>query len=444
MITTPYRTFCVVRIHHADSLKTALAERDWAPLLTQFFAVVREVVQRRQGELVRSLGDGLLATFAQPVEAVQAAIDIQEAVQDRLPYGETGVACKLGIASGPYVWLSVAEGICDYVSVAVDIAQHLCDRAHGHAILLHHAPMQAHELLAIQSRAGVRQQRPPEAYFAEQPPCLLPGGKYPVHCYAIFWQAAPVHYLTTHPMSECRLNQEDSFAAETVHFGKVTAFKKERGFGFIQYHADGHEYREIYFHMSYVVGQAAVQENDHVQFVIKPGKEGRPQACSVLVMGGRLIGQVDALEADGSGYISIRNQAAEVIRFFVLSHISRDLALRVSDVVEFVVGSGSETEGLIATEITLQQGDRLAQPGEAGDNLLLGSTEQAIVTVYFVDKGYGFAKCRRNNIYVHVSELTDPEQAPVPGDLIEFEVTPGRDSTYRANNIRFVRKRDAV
>ncbi|MBF0460720.1 MAG: cold shock domain-containing protein [Magnetococcales bacterium] len=444
MITTPYKTFFCTRIYNADLLKTALAEADWARFLTEFYGIARKNIRQQQGEIVRSLGDGLLAVFGQPAAAVQAAIDTQESLGKQLPYAETGISCKMGIATGSFIQLTVDEGLFDYLGTAVQIAQHLCEQAYGNAILLHHAPMQPHELFAIHSQAGIRQQRPLEAYFVEQPPCLLQGIPLPVCSHAIFWQAAPNHYLTDRPMETCRAKKEEPSAVETVHFGKVTAFKKERGFGFIQYYTEHHEYKEIYFHMSYVVGNAGIQENDHVQFVIKPGKEERPQACSVLVMGGRLIGQVESLAADGSGHISIRNQASEVTRFFVLPQVIRDLPLRVNDVVEFVVGSGSDAEGLIATDITLHRGEKLAHQAETGDNLTLGNTEQAIVTVYFADKGYGFAKCRRNNIYIHVSELTDPEQTPTPGDLIEFEVTPGRDSTYRANSVRFVQRRDAV
>ncbi|MBF0445240.1 MAG: hypothetical protein HQL68_06595, partial [Magnetococcales bacterium] len=98
--------------------------------------------------------------------------------------------------------------------------------------------------------------------------------------------------------------------------------------------------------------------------------------------------------------------------------------------------------GLIAIDIINK--DRDEEHSEvvgSGDNLQIGSIERAIITVYFEDKGYGFAKCRRNNVYVHVSELISPENIPVPGDIIEFEVFPGRDSTYRANNIRLVVKK---
>lgn len=463
MINKVNKTFCCVRLHGAEQLKVAMAETEWARNFIKFFSLAVETARKHDGVVVKSLGDGVTTAFDQAEQALQAAIDLHEAMTETLPYVKTGLACKIGLASGQGVVLSLDEQPIDYLGVAMDIAERLCGRAHGNALLIHYPHTEPVDALNIHSQAGILQQRAQETYFIEQTPCYLHGIRQPIHSYSIFWQANPGNYLTTKPAEECRPIKESMAEDEVTYFGKVTAFKKERGFGFIQYYTDGHEYKEIYFHMTYVVSQAPIQENDSVQFVIKPGKEGRPQACSVLVMGSRLLGQVESLDANGSGHISIRNQASEVIRFFILPQETGTLPLKVNNTVEFTVGSGSDMEGLVATDMRLhssEEGDNgnsngngnsdgsgssndsSSGSGSTGDNLPLGVTEQAVITVYFTDKGYGFAKCRRNNIYVHISELTDPEQIPGPGDLIEFEVTPGRDSTYRANNIRIVQKKE--
>lgn len=434
------KAFLCVRIHGADLLKSTLAESDWARHFGAFVALVSEVLHRHNGEVVRSLGDGAMAAFDLMEEAVQSAIDLQETLNSA-PHVNRGLSGKIGIASGASTALFLGARPIDYLGPPVDIADRLCDRAHGNAILLHYPYTEPADALSIHSQAGLQQKRPPEGYFFEQPPCQVRGVRAAIHGYSVFWQALPGNYLTSEPAGVCRPVAEGGTEQETTYFGKVTAFKQERGFGFIQYYTEDHVYREIYFHMTYVVGQAPIQENDHVQFVIKPGKEGRPQACSVLVMGSRLSGQLDSLDAStGSGHISIRNQASEVIRFFVLPQAMQGAPLKENDLVDFTVVSGSDAEGLVATDMRLRR-DETAEPDTTGDNLPLGATEQAVVTVYFIEKGYGFAKCRRNNIYVHVSELTNPEQIPGPGDLIEFDVAPGRDSTYRACNIRIIQKK---
>ena len=442
MIKTVEKTFCCARIHSADLLKSTMAELEWVRHFSEFCALLAETVQRYDGEMVRSLGDGVLVAFDRVDEAVQSAVDFQEALNGLSPYATTGISCKMGIAIGQATALCMDDRKIDYMGLPVDIADRLSDRAHGNAILLFYPHTEPAGVLKIHSQAGTQQGRASEAYFIEQPPCQLRGIKQIIHGYSVFWQATPGNYLTAAPAAECRpVGTPEAPSQEITYFGKVTAFKKERGFGFIQYYTDDHVYKEVYFHMTYVVGQVPVNENDHVQFVIKPGKEGRPQACSVLVMGSRLQGQVESLEANGSCHISIRNQASEVIRFFGLPQQVQDIPLQKDDIVEFTVASGSDSEGLVALDMVLHQEESLSQQSDLGDDLPLGITEQAVVTAYFTEKGYGFAKCRRNNIYVHVSELTDPELIPHPGDLIEFEVTPGRDSTYRANNIRFIKRK---
>ena len=443
MIKTVTKTFCCARIHGADLLKYTLDETTWLHYFSKFFTVFVELTRKYNGEIVKPMGDGCMAAFDRVDSAVQAAIDIQEALNNVLPYMETGISCKMGIATGQASTLSLDEKHLDYMGVAVDTSDRLCERANGNAILLHYPHTDPADKLNIYSQAGIRQNRAQEAYFFEQPPCPLRGIKEIVHGFSIFWQATPGNYLTTNPVEECRPIKEGTKGTDITYFGKVTAFKKERGFGFIQYYTEDHAYKEVYFHMTYVVNQSSITEHDHVQFVIKPGKEGRPQACSVLVMGSRLQGQVESLDPSGSGHISIRNQASEVIRFFALPQEVRNLLLQVGDIVEFTVGSGSDSEGLVATDMVLHKADSSTDTSltGSGDDLPLGATEQAVITVYFTEKGYGFAKCRRNNIYVHISELTNPEQIPNPGDLIEFEVTPGRDGTYRANNIRIIHRK---
>lgn len=447
MIKTTHKTLCCVRVHGADQLKQTLTGTAWAHHFMKFLTLCAQSVQAHRGAFVRSLGDGVVVAFEHAEYAVQAAIDLQEIVRDLEFDGTAAISCKIGVASGPVAVLSLEGKEFDVVGEAVNIAERLCDRAHGNAILLHHPLSDPSQALAIHSKRGRQQARTQAAYFLQQPPCQLRAIKETVQSYAIFWQETPGNYLTSRASTECHPSTGEIFRQEATCFGRVTTFKRERGFGFIQYYDDDQTYKEIYFHMTYVVNQAPINENDHVQFVIKPGKEGRPQACSVLVMGSRLFGQVESLEANGSGHISIRNQASEVIRFFILPQFIQNQPLQISDIVEFTVGSGSDDEGLVAIDMTLHRGDNVTVNQEytsfikGGDDLTLGATEQAVMTVYFTEKGYGFAKCRRNNIYVHISELTDPEQIPSPGDLIEFEVTPGRDRTYRANNIRILQRK---
>jgi class 3 adenylate cyclase len=57
-----------------------LGDRGWRVLLEQHDALVREHVERFRGRFVKSLGDGMLATFDGPSRAISAAIAIRDGV----------------------------------------------------------------------------------------------------------------------------------------------------------------------------------------------------------------------------------------------------------------------------------------------------------------------------------------------------------------------------
>ncbi|MEO5345574.1 MAG: cold shock domain-containing protein [Magnetococcus sp. YQC-9] len=440
-LETVVRTFLCARIHNADSYKEGRQPRDWAELFAEFHALVIALAAKQNGKFVRCLASGVMCVFRLPTDAIQAAIEIQEHLLEKRRYPRQALSCGIGIASGEAFAMHLTDGKrADYLGLACDLALTLSDQARGHAILLHLADLKLPPDFTIRSKAGDLDNRAPEEYLLELPSLRMPGMAAPVRRLAIHWQANPGEYVTSSPIETLRSALEEDSAQERQYFGKVSAFKKERGFGFIQYYAENHEYQEIYFHMTYVVHQVPVFENDHVLFVIKPGKEGRPQACSVLVMGSRFQGRVESFLDDGSASILIRDHDGKPIRFFALPQEIQYEGMRVDDIVEFTSGSGSESEGLIALQIN-KLGEANPLPGDIGEPLVIGAIEQAVVTVYFPEKGYGFAKCKRNSVYIHVSELADPEHVPGQGDHIEFEVYPGRNETYRANNVRLIKKK---
>ncbi|MBF0194391.1 MAG: cold shock domain-containing protein [Magnetococcales bacterium] len=434
------KTFLQIRIFNSDQAKKSMSDFDWAIFFNDFFEASSKIIHTYSGQVVRLSSEGILVIFEDTFNGVQAAVDLQESIKTIDGHS----SCAIGVATGQAYKVNLTDNRIDYIGACVDIAIYLAIRARGNAILLHAPLVKPGENITIHSKAGEVINRPQQDYFIEQPPVKLPAFTHPISCFSINWQVQPSHFLSTHPIEDEITSSilSDTSPDEQVHFGRISAFKKERGFGFIQFYTEDQEYNEIYFHMTYVINQTPVQEHDHVQFVIKPGKEGRPQACSVLVMGSRMQGQIESIEADGSAHITIHNQDFGLIRFFALPQELNSKDIQINDVVEFTVGSGSDTEGLIAIDIKNDNGEEeYSEIVGSGDNLQIGSIERAIITVYFEDKGYGFAKCRRNNVYVHVSELISPENIPVPGDVIEFEVFPGRDSTYRANSIRLVIKK---
>ncbi|HUZ29314.1 MAG TPA: adenylate/guanylate cyclase domain-containing protein [Solirubrobacteraceae bacterium] len=58
-----------------------LGDRGWRMLLDQHDALVREEVQRHRGRFIKSLGDGMLATFDGPSRAISSAVAIRDGVR---------------------------------------------------------------------------------------------------------------------------------------------------------------------------------------------------------------------------------------------------------------------------------------------------------------------------------------------------------------------------
>lgn len=72
----------------------ALGDRSWRALLEQHDAVIREQVERHRGSFIKSLGDGILATFDGPSRAINCALTIRDLV------GELGLQVQAGLHTG--------------------------------------------------------------------------------------------------------------------------------------------------------------------------------------------------------------------------------------------------------------------------------------------------------------------------------------------------------
>ena len=71
-----------------------LGDRSWRALLERHDALAREQVERHRGRFVKSLGDGMLATFDGPSRAISSAIAIRDAV------GKLNLDIRAGMHTG--------------------------------------------------------------------------------------------------------------------------------------------------------------------------------------------------------------------------------------------------------------------------------------------------------------------------------------------------------
>ena len=105
---------------------SSMMERDEEGTASQIRAVRREVIEPKlsahQGRLVKTTGDGFLAEFASPVEAVRCALSVQDSIAER---GEANGCLKLriGINLGDIIIEDDGDVFGDGVNVAARLEQ---------------------------------------------------------------------------------------------------------------------------------------------------------------------------------------------------------------------------------------------------------------------------------------------------------------------------------
>ncbi len=102
-----------------------LGDRAWRQLLDRHDAVARAEVGRWHGELVKTTGDGILATFDAPTRALRCAFGLAEAL------GDLGLEIRAAIHTGE---VEIRDG--DIGGIGIHIASRALKEATGHAVVV--------------------------------------------------------------------------------------------------------------------------------------------------------------------------------------------------------------------------------------------------------------------------------------------------------------------
>ncbi|HZQ88054.1 MAG TPA: DUF1707 domain-containing protein [Acidimicrobiales bacterium] len=95
-----------------------MGDQRWADVLTEYEEVVKRSIERAGGRLVKVLGDGALARFKTPADAIRCAIAIRNASE------KLGFEVRAGLHAG-----EIELRGRDVAGIAVHIAQRVCDTA---------------------------------------------------------------------------------------------------------------------------------------------------------------------------------------------------------------------------------------------------------------------------------------------------------------------------
>ena len=143
---------------------TALYERigDAAAyhLVRDHFAFLAEQVRIHNGAIVKTIGDAVMAAFADPIDAVKAALAIQGRVAkfNTEHAGEMDIAIKLGLHKGPCIAVTLNERL-DYFGGTVNMAARLQGRSEGGDVILSDALMVEPDVKALLTGKGLVEER---------------------------------------------------------------------------------------------------------------------------------------------------------------------------------------------------------------------------------------------------------------------------------------------
>ena len=90
-------------IEGSTELNERLGDKEWVRLLARHDAAVRSAIDRHEGQVVKTQGDGFMAAFPSPEQAVRSAISIQQAFDRGRRKGPAAVLVRIGIHHGDVV-----------------------------------------------------------------------------------------------------------------------------------------------------------------------------------------------------------------------------------------------------------------------------------------------------------------------------------------------------
>ncbi len=108
-------------------------------LVRDHFAYLGEAVRRHEGTLVKTIGDAVMASFADPAQAIAAALSVQRHVGEfNARQDGAGIRIKMGLHLGPCIAVTM-NGRLDYFGSTVNLAARLQGQSGGGDVVISEA-----------------------------------------------------------------------------------------------------------------------------------------------------------------------------------------------------------------------------------------------------------------------------------------------------------------
>jgi class 3 adenylate cyclase len=104
-------------------------------LVRDHFALLAAVVREHNGSVVKTIGDAVMAAFADPVDAVAAALAVQARLDEFNRGAGPAITIKLGVHCGPCIAVTLNDRL-DYFGSTVNMAARLQSESVGGDIVL--------------------------------------------------------------------------------------------------------------------------------------------------------------------------------------------------------------------------------------------------------------------------------------------------------------------
>ena len=129
-------TFLFTDLKGSTKLYNRIGDARAYQLVRHHFDYLREQVRGHNGAIVKTVGDAVMAAFADPVDALHAGLEIQRNLtrfnEER---GGTPIVIKMGLHAGPSIAVTSNDGI-DYFGATVNLAARLEKESRGSDIIL--------------------------------------------------------------------------------------------------------------------------------------------------------------------------------------------------------------------------------------------------------------------------------------------------------------------
>lgn len=106
-------------------------------LVRDHFDYLFDIIRRRRGAVVKTIGDAVMAAFYAPADAVQAALEMQERVAElntKLS-PKPAIILKLGVHEGPAIAINAGD-VLDYFGTTVNVAARVQNESVGGDVVL--------------------------------------------------------------------------------------------------------------------------------------------------------------------------------------------------------------------------------------------------------------------------------------------------------------------